>query len=439
MGIATTLALILGLHRKAEYRVESPGSRLRVRKQVWWACYLRDRMLGLALGRPLRIRDVDVDTPPLTLEDFEIVDDSPGGGGDSMGLPSREDQIALAERCIHQVELCKLLARVLELHFSMLPGERRSTTATQDDNGATSAMIFLKDDDGASEHLVQQYDQQLQAWYSNLPPVCVYQAPEEGQQSRRPCLLVSAAALHTTFWSVVSALHRPQLRHQNSGASIERVWKAAIEVSRCNRELHRSGLDRYLPAISSMTFQHTAFIIHAKRLASRKARSDVTEILDALFFCIKVHEVGRERFPAGDSGMGFMLCVAKMSRITLLFDQESKLWGIGYQGVHYSPGSQQLTLDSRPSVALPVLDAVDVGRPETPLDTGPFADDHLVSTGTRRDGQCVYSELPLFDQMDDIDWSSLADFMPMGNLEYERSLGTSVNLDDYIHDVEMMG
>lgn len=393
-------------------------------------------MLGIAIGRPLRIRDVDVDTPPLTLEDFEVVNFS--YIFDEVVEPSRETQLAFAELCINEVELYKIGTRVLDLHFSSLPGEKRSATTSHEDNGATSAMIFLNDD-VSSDQLVRQYDQQLQEWYQDLPLVCVYKPPASQGTHPSPCLLASAASLNITFWSVISALHRPQLRQKNSGMSIKRVERAAIEISRINREMHTSQLDRYLTAAAGISFQHSPFIIHTTRLANSKANGEVTEILDSLFFCIKVLETARSRFPGGDTGLAFTLCIARRSQLTLFFDQESKLWGIGYKGVHYSPGSQQLSLDERRhSSACDPSPSAAIGQSGSTFDAAPYADDFLKSTSTEqgRNGYMDF-ELPSFDQQDLVDWSSIADFLPASNLDYERSLGLSANLHDYIHDFEI--
>lgn len=428
IGIAITLAQTLGLHRK-ECRVGSPNYRLR--KRVWWACYFRDRILGIALGRPLRIRDDDIGTPPLTLDDFEVMDIS--RVSDGLVIPSRDVQVALAEICIHQVELCKMGAQVLDLHFSMLPGETLPTSAPQQDNGAISAMIFLKND-LPSEQLVQQYNQKLHAWYESLPPACVYPAPDD-KRSQPPCLKVSAASLHVLFWSVVSALHRPQLRHKSPGGSIKRVVKAATEVSRVNKELHQSQLDWYIPAAIGTCFQYTVFIIHAKRLAYLKAISEVTEVLEFLYYCVKVLETTQEAFPGG--GLGFILFIARRCHLTLLFDQERKLWGIVYQGLQFSPETQQVNFDSHNSIARPNLSPSGVGQPGALSHSAPMADDHLEPSETIGKAEPMDWELPSFEHMNNIDWSSLADFLPMNSPEYEQSLGMPVNLGDFIHDLEM--
>lgn len=72
----------------------------------------------------------------------------------------------------------------------------------------------------------------------------------------------------------------------------------------------------------------------------------MADILDSLYFCIKVLETGREAFPAGDAGVGLLLFIALTANVTLLFDQESKLWGAEYGGVQFCPGSRQLSFET---------------------------------------------------------------------------------------------
>jgi hypothetical protein len=437
MGIAITLAQTLGMHRKAEYKVQSPETSLR--KRVWWSCYIRDRMLGIALGRPLRIRDAEFDTPPLTLEDFDML--NPSEGPADTIFPSVDDQIALAEMCIHAAELCKLSRKVLELHFSVLPNEHNTSTAIGD-NGSTATMLFLKSSPSPSEkQLAQIYDDELQTFYNRLPSSCVCQVPAGASQagvSSSPGVIANAAYLHIAFWSVVSALHRPQLRNRDKAISIKRVEEAAIEVSRVDREMHQAGLDRYLPATAGIPFQFTAFITHTKRLEYKTKMEDVTEVLDSLFFCIKVLETSREAFPGGDAGGDFLTFIASKANVTLLFNQESKLWGVEYSGVHVCPKSrQQLSLEtsnntlSGSGFGLPRQSLVVMSEQKTPPKTG-NNNAESPDSDPDRDPQVL-----LFDHIDAIDWSGLADFLPGCNMDYDHVFGTMVNLDCYLQDVEM--
>ncbi|EXJ69838.1 uncharacterized protein A1O5_06910 [Cladophialophora psammophila CBS 110553] len=442
MGIAITLAQTLGMHRKAEYKVQSQDAKLH--KRVWWSCFIRDRMLAIAMGRPLRIKEAEFDTPALTLEDFDIVDLS---SISEKVLLTMVDQIALAQMCIKSTELCKLGAEVLELHFSVLPSEKSTSTA-KGDNGSTATMMFLKSGT-SNEQLVQKYDEELQAWYRTLPASCVYRA-QAGQEGYSPCVITNAASLHITFWSVVSALHRPQLRNRDKARSVKRVEEAAIEVSRVDREMHKSQLDRYLPATAGIPFQFTAFITHTKRLESQTTSDVTTEILASLFFCIKVLETSREAFPGGDAGGDFLTYIAIMANVTLLFNQESKLWGVEYRGVHYSPGSRQLNLSSScfgaefgetsppPQLHQHQHPQQQQQQQQTPPDTVPSTNHEPRKSGRMDTTQNNAELLASFENTDLIDRASLADILPVCNIDYDHSFAMLVNLD-YLGDVEMVG
>ncbi|OQU96571.1 Fungal specific transcription factor domain-containing protein [Cladophialophora immunda] len=423
MGIAITLGQILGMHRKAEYKIKSQESK--IRKRIWWSCYIRDHMLAIAMGRPLRIREAEFNTPPLTLEDFDIIDLSDLSGGT---LPTVDDQIALAQMCIRKTELCKLSTEVLDLHFSVFPSET-STSTTAGDNGFTATMMFLKDF-SPSEQLVQNCDEELQTWYRNLPSSCVYRV-HDGRDGHSPCLRTNAASLHITFWSVVSALHRPQLRNTNKALSLKRVEQAAVEVSRIDREMHTSRLDRYLPATAGVPFQITTFIIHTKRLENYKTGEVPAEILESLFFCIKVLETSRESFPGGDAGGDFISYIAKTANITVLFNQELKFWGVEYRGAHYSAGSSQLDLAFDSFGAGP-----DEASPRHNLLESSHTNQELPKNG--RNANHIDQELPSFDHTDPVDGSGFGDILPVFDMDYDHSFAALVNVD-YLQDLDMIG
>jgi len=403
MGVAISLAQLLGMHRKSEYQVKSYERKLY--KRVWWSCYIRDRLLAIAMCRPLRIKDVEFNTPPLVLEDFDIIDVSTGTGE---LFPNVENQTALAEMCIKITELCKMVAGVLGLHFSIFPSED-STTAR--DNGTRAAMLYLKTS-SRNEQAMQEYDEQLQTWYRTLPSSCLYKTTTvHGEPS--PCVIVNAASLHITFWAVVSALHRPQLRSKTNAVSLKRVEEAAIEISRVDREMHNICLDRYLPSTAGISLQFSAFITNTKRLQNQKTAA--TPILESLFFCTKVVEKLRESFIGGDDAINFMTLVAKQANVTLLFNHDSELCGIEYQGVYYSPGS----LESEAGA-----DFGDVSLSEMTFDTD------LPSTGK---GQSTL-EMPSFGDFHG-DWAGLSG-MPAFDVEFEQCFGTLINWD-YLPDVEL--
>lgn len=409
-GVAISLAQTLGMHRKAEYKVQSHEHRLY--KRIWWSCYIRDRLLAVAMCRPLRIRDAEFNTPPLTLEDFDILDSDVETGDVVL---STDTQKVLAELYIGVTELCKLIAGVLELHFSIFPSE--DSTAPRD-NGTNSTMLYLKNS-LPEEQLVEECDKQLQNWYNNLPASCVYRT--RSQDGTGPCVIVNAASLHVTFWAVVSALHRPHVRSRDREVSVRRVKEAAIEVSRVDQEMHEACLDQYLPATVGIAFQFSAFLTHTRCLEHQKTYG-ITETLISLFFCIKVIETLRESFVGGDAGIWFVRSVAQQVGVTLVFDPDSKLCGIEHRGFHYSPVVGQLSLDSHACVADGFAD----------VSPHRVAYESAYGSGLPMNGDVANEndpELPSFDNINAIDWDSLTDMLPVFDTAFEQSFGRLINVD----------
>ncbi|KAK5050417.1 hypothetical protein LTR84_003698 [Exophiala bonariae] len=409
-GIAIALVQTLGLHRKGEYNNQLQETKLL--KRVWWSCYVRDRMLGLAMGRPLRIQDTELDTPPLTLQDFDII--STSDESNAM-IPSTNDQIALAEIFISMVEVWNMGGRVLSLHFSVLQAECNTSTAKGDD-GSSATMLFLKSTP-SDPALVQLYDDQLQTFYSTLPTSCSHSFSLD-QNITSSSVSTNAGYLHIVFWSVVSALHRPQLRSWDKALSLKRVEEAAIEVARVDRKLYELGRDRYLPATAAIPFQITAFIIHTKRLQYKKT-DDVAEVLESLFFCVKVIEKGREAFPGGDDSVDFLQFIAFTANVTLLFDSQSRLWGVEYGGVHVCPGSRQVSQDSNLSQR-----GLGDALPEAVSSDAIFAS-HLQTPDTAGATESIDPKAFSFDDVDAVNWDSLADFLPGCSVDYDFSSPTA--------------
>ncbi|KIW35301.1 uncharacterized protein PV07_02004 [Cladophialophora immunda] len=71
-GIAISLCQNLGLHRDTQSTFRSPGvseSFGRHARCLWWTCFIRDRWVSLAKGRPMRIHHEDCDVPMPTAGD----------------------------------------------------------------------------------------------------------------------------------------------------------------------------------------------------------------------------------------------------------------------------------------------------------------------------------------------------------------------------------
>ena len=353
MGIAVSLGLTIGIHRKLDDRGYNVKER-RLRRRIWWSCYIRDRLLALGMSRPMRIRDGEFDTPMLTLADFDIDELEPDHVAHlDSSIVEIKVQRRLAEMCIKMAELCTHIGPVLSLHFSFLPADDSRLYVT-DQIGQTTALLFASNQSFNIED-VQAYDQKLQDLLLGLPESSIYRSANSADQSASSLCIMHAALLQIVFFSVVSALHRPLLNAQGRlvGDPCElqefrtlsqcRVYEAAKEVSKMNHEVHSHEMDGYLLP-TAVTLQLPAIITHLKRLQS--SSKGVTEILTSLFHCLSVLERLQAVYVGADLVMAFALEIMKGTGITSQIGQNSKINGLIYKGQTYSADSfQPYTMD----------------------------------------------------------------------------------------------
>ncbi len=105
-GLAYDLARRMGLHREPAGRNDSIEVR-RFRRRLWWSLYIRDRMIALGVRSPMRIYDEDFDVAMLTLDDFNIGQQTRPERGDDIHalLPSLDERRSTALMCIQLAKL----------------------------------------------------------------------------------------------------------------------------------------------------------------------------------------------------------------------------------------------------------------------------------------------------------------------------------------------
>lgn len=374
MGIAVSLALTLGLHRLPQHTSSSSTRESRLRKRVWWSCYMRDRLLSLLMCRVLRIKDAEFITPMLTLDDFELDDfdfaaaaaaDQQGGDcldNDSVAL-GKAAQTRLAETCIHLARLCTHIEPVMQLHFSLFPPDDNHL-AIRDQRGETSTMLFPRNRSGKAE-LVSAYDVKLQKWLETRPPSSIYHAPSANNDllvggPGKKSFVVSQAFSHMIFCGVVSALHRPEIHAghlsknnekeghiaEHQRLSMTRVEQASLEIAAIDRDLPRLDLDGcLLPSV--ITLQLPIVITHMKRLQTQDT-GRIAGALEALFSCIQVLERMQQTYVGADAVMTFVLDVMRKGKIAPVMDADKKLRELHFREYTFSPGCFQVRSRTRP-------------------------------------------------------------------------------------------
>ena len=325
VGIAVALAMTLGLHRRADYVTLVP-EKGRLRRRIWWSCYIRDRTLALAMNRPWRIRDEDFDTPMLTLADFEIGESEKHHPETAEGLPvtaNREEDVKLAQMSINLAHLCTWIGDILDIHFSILPEETAPLPSrSQDTTGLTSTLLFARSQVMQFDRIMA-CDRKLQVWYQNRPSTCIY-----SPVGSNACV-VNGAFLNLVFFSMVSALHRPLLRSSMLVDFVEyRMWSqrkvqnAAMETSRMSRDLHQLGLGRFYPGAGAL-LQLPAILVFLRELRTPSSRRP-NEIFSSILPCINVVEDVKERHIGARIAMCLGVDLLQKSNIVLHIDNDTK-------------------------------------------------------------------------------------------------------------------
>ncbi|KAK3832320.1 MAG: fungal-specific transcription factor domain-containing protein, partial [Linnemannia gamsii] len=190
-GMATRIAHDIGLHRQ-DFQVNEPVE-AEIRKRVWWAVYIADRLGGGVLGRPLNLRDKEYNVQ-MPSDDWinEI------GGDDEVEYPYEPERIVSC-RLLWAVKLFMQMGNVLNTMHCI----------EAEINGA-----FLAD---ISKTQLPQLHNSLTSWFLSLPNELMYTPYTMSPNSNHPPS-PPTALMHMFYYTTLTMLHRPYLRPVNSAA-----------------------------------------------------------------------------------------------------------------------------------------------------------------------------------------------------------------------------
>ncbi|KAH8106241.1 fungal-specific transcription factor domain-containing protein [Cristinia sonorae] len=178
VGQALRTAQDIGLHRSPRRLLITPIEK-ETRRKVWWGCYTMDRMLALALGRPLGIADSDCDIElPVDVED-ENLPQYFAGATMTQASPS------LMRGFIEMCTLYTIAGRVLRQVYAL-----------------DKCKDHLEPDKrNELNRSVESLDKELTAWCDELPLVFKSNPVTEKQVSM-------GAVLCSHYYSILTTLHR---------------------------------------------------------------------------------------------------------------------------------------------------------------------------------------------------------------------------------------
>ncbi|KAJ7228882.1 fungal-specific transcription factor domain-containing protein [Mycena pura] len=206
VGQAVRTGQDLGLHRSPRRLSITPIDK-ETRRKVWWGVYSLDRMLALALGRPLGIIDSDCDVElPVPVDDEHLPEYF-------SGALSPQRQPSLMAGSVALTGLYKIAGRVMRQVYAL-------------DN----CKDHMEPDRKAElQRTVEVLDSELTQWCDDLPAVFKSQSETDEQVSM-------GAVLCSHYYSVLTTLHRNLLpvRRDQPGTAKSTV-KAVSSARSCIR------------------------------------------------------------------------------------------------------------------------------------------------------------------------------------------------------------
>ncbi|KAM5352889.1 hypothetical protein ACJ41O_005611 [Fusarium nematophilum] len=323
MGIALSLAQVLGLHREPEPSRTSARTR-QLRRRIWWSCVMRDRLLALGIRRPSRIRNDEFGVSPLTSDDFDLRAPSDPISkilGDSrMTTPGPSARLELTVVCVELTKLCLCLGHILHSQYSLMGNQPAGSEYL------LRAIVVPKQSKTQLQDL-DKCDAELSDWLENQDPRSKYTptGPEaEGKTDEATRIIrLHQALLQMIYLTSLSILHKPQAFHSGSDgvdgarkkASREKVTQAAVATTKLAFHFQASNQLRYLSTSSIPAFL-SASLIHLMDI--RSADEEVRNISIGRFYqCLQALQELQDMYGSADCAVQFLEAVLKKTDINV--------------------------------------------------------------------------------------------------------------------------
>jgi hypothetical protein len=189
--------------KRSPQRLFIPAIEKETRRKIWWGVYTLDRMLALALGRPIGAEDVDCDVePPLALDDDLLPDFF-------NGAPMPPETPSLMTGFTSLVSLYSIAGRVMRQVYGVDMAESHA-----DPEKRTQLQVH-----------VDNLDKELTKWLDDLPAVFKSKMNNDKQ-------VAMGAALCSHYYSVLTALHRNLLPVRRGQPPAPRSSAKAVSSAR---------------------------------------------------------------------------------------------------------------------------------------------------------------------------------------------------------------
>jgi hypothetical protein len=189
--------------KRSPERLFIPAIEKETRRKIWWGVYTLDRMLALALGRPIGAEDVDCDVElPIAFDDDFLPDFL-------AGAPITSETPSLMTGFTSLVSLYRIAGRVMRQVYGVDMAD-----SVVDPEKRTQLQVH-----------VDALDKDLTKWLDNLPLVFKSKMNNDKQVSM-------GAALCSHYYSVLAALHRNLLPVRRGQPPAPRSSAKAVSSAR---------------------------------------------------------------------------------------------------------------------------------------------------------------------------------------------------------------
>lgn len=288
MGIALTAIQVAGFHRNPT-SPHMPLKEKRLRRRIWWSCVIRDRLIGLGIRRPSRIRNEDMSIPMLSVDDFDLAPPSDlmrrllsTGGGESakFNYLDLDTMTSVASTCVELAKLSVIAGHILHTQYTVA-----GTAEGGSSEFLTRAVVRPRRSKEQADNL-DKCDAELSEWYQRNSAVLGMSETSSIRDTSTGILKLCQSLLQTIYLTTVGVLHRPQAFYTCKAAgksedteaasaeganqqqddapyqeSNKKVQDAAIALTKLAFDMQSRNLLRYsstsaIPALLSATLIH---------------------------------------------------------------------------------------------------------------------------------------------------------------------------------------
>ncbi|KAF8450778.1 fungal-specific transcription factor domain-containing protein [Boletus edulis BED1] len=330
VGQAVRSAQDLGLHRSPR-RLSISSIEKETRRKIWWSVYCLDRMLALALGRPLGIEDSDCDVELPVDADDEWLPEYFTGVQLSQKPPS------LMSGTIALVSLYQITGRVLRQVYAI----------------ECCKEILEPDNRVELQRSVEALDLELTRWFEDLPSS--FRNPSTSD--KHICMTV---VLCSHYYSVRTTLHRNFLPVKRDQSVIPNSTARAVSSARSCIRLAPS-INNVVPASHHLAFfiQHlfsSAVVILLFAMHSPDTKTAATA-MDEAKSCLPIIESWEGHWP------GARKCKELLAELTSTADEAIRGTSNDIPGIPLAQSIAPAALESRGSLVSSLGQVPTMNRP----------------------------------------------------------------------------